>query len=132
MREWRISVAVAALLVSSACGDDGGADVADDNAAGTGLTAEEVAFCDEWTAAMTSGDEAAFDAALADSPPDLAQAAGIVLGADAEESASPEVAAAADEILNWTELHCIGGDAAGGERHIAPPARRDRGSHRAG
>jgi hypothetical protein len=109
---WGISVAVAALLLSSACGDDGSAVAADDDAAGTGLTAEEVAFCDEWTAAMTSGDEAVFDAALADSPPDLEQAAGLVLGADAEESASPEVAAAADEILNWIELHCFGGDAA--------------------
>lgn len=107
---------VAALLLSSACGDDSGAVVEDGDADGTGLTAEEVAFCDEWTAAMTSGDEAAFDVALADSPPDLEQAAEIVLGANAEESASPEVAAAADEILNWIELHCFGGDAAGVER----------------
>jgi hypothetical protein len=107
VREWRISVAVAALLLSSACGDDGGATVADDAPAGTGLTAEEVAFCDEWTAAMTSGDEAAFDAALADPPPDLEQVADIVLGADVEESASPEVAAAADEILDWIDLHCV-------------------------
>jgi hypothetical protein len=112
VRRWEFTVAVAALLLSSACGDDGGGAVADNGAAGTALTAEEVAFCDEWAAAMTSGDEAAFDAALADSPPDLEQAAGIVLGADAEESASPEVAAAAEEILNWIELHCLGGDAA--------------------
>ena len=46
-------------------------------------------------------------------PPISSKRPSIVLGADAEESASPEVAAAADEILNWIELHCFGGDAAG-------------------
>jgi hypothetical protein len=115
-------IVLAALVVAAAigCGSDnsGGTTVS----GGTTLDARADTFCDAWNAAMASGDDSRFDDVLADAPDELEAAAVLVREAYANGSESPEAeAAAAAEILNWTELHCQQGAPGQSRRRIAPP-----------
>jgi hypothetical protein len=113
-------VLTALVVAATGCGggDSGGTAASGTTTALRGQAAE---FCDAWNAAMTSGDDSTFDAALAEAPGELEEAAALVREADADGSESPEAEAAAAEILNWTELHCQQGEPGRSQRRIAPP-----------
>jgi hypothetical protein len=62
---------LAATFAACGGGDDGG------TTAATG-DSDAAAFCEAWNAAMTSGDDSAFDEVLADAPAEIAEEARIV------------------------------------------------------
>ena len=106
------------VMTAAACTDDRGDRAA---APSTTLDAEESAFCDAWNAAVTSGEDSAVIDVLAEAPPELAAQAATVREGQASDGQSPEAEAAITEILNWTELHCQGGEVGDSRRRVAPP-----------
>lgn len=114
-------VVLAALVAAGAgCGDDDPSGTAASSAT-TALGGEAATFCDAWNAAMSSGDDSAFAAALAEAPAELEEATAVIQEAEANGSESPEANAAVAEILNWVELHCQQGEPGQSQRRIAPP-----------